>query len=312
MVAVCVTYQPDRGRLGQVLSAIAPQVAELHVLDNSETPAARDAVAECARSAGGRYLGLGGNLGLAAAYNRGIERARAVAATHVLLLDQDSVCGTDMVTQLLRAQQIAEATLEQPVFTAGPGYVDELSGRRSAVLRTGRLTMERAPRAPLPWQQTDMLISSGSLVPLAVFDRLGGFDEGLFIDHIDTDWALRVRHAGGVLLVVHTAAMRHRLGERVQRLWWRHWRVLPVHQSRRLYYIYRNSLLLWRRPHAHWRWVLFDMQRLLVIGAVHLLASGNRRARLGWLLRGLLDGLRGSAGPAPGPRRFGQAGTLST
>jgi len=37
-----------------------------------------------------------------------------------------------------------------------------------------------------------MLVTSGSMIELATWQALGGFDEGLFIDYIDTDYCLRV------------------------------------------------------------------------------------------------------------------------
>src|SRR5690606_27148133 len=44
--------------------------------------------------------------------------------------------------------------------------------------------------------ETDMLITSGSLVNLAVFQKLGGFDENLFIDEVDFEYCLRAKVNG--------------------------------------------------------------------------------------------------------------------
>ena len=141
-----------------------------------------------------------------------------------------------------------------------------------------------------------MLISSGSLIPLPVLERLGPFDEGFFIDHIDTDFCLRANDQQMRLLVASAAGMEHELGHAHQRLWWWGWRELPVHPPLRLYYIFRNSVRLMARPYAHWRWRLFDARRLCVILAVHVVAPGARFARLGMAASGFVAGLRGETG----------------
>jgi len=205
-----------------------------------------------------------------------------------------------MVAALLRGLAPDSAALQalgqqQPPVTVGPWYVDELSGRRSVVLRSktfivGYEPLRGIPSAPMP---TEMLISSGSLIPLSAFAELGTFDAELFIDHIDTDWALRAHQAGHWLAIVPDANMTHRLGDRVLRFWWGRWRLLPVHSPIRLYFTFRNSLWLYVRSHGHWRWILFDLKRLLAVTVIHLLAEGRRWPRVQNIVRGIRDGLLG-------------------
>lgn len=190
-------------------------------------------------------------------------------------------------------------------ITVGPWYVDELTGRRSVLLRSGRWGIRRVP-APivsadadpaelqsLPLMPSEMLISSGSLIPLAAFDELGELDESLFIDHIDTDWSLRAHHVGHWLAVVPQAAMTHQLGDWVMRLWWGRMRLLPVHSPIRLFYTFRNSLWLYREPHAHWRWIAFDLKRLCAVVVIHMVARGPRWQRAKMIGRGLRAGFAG-------------------
>ena len=94
-----------------------------------------------------------------------------------------------------------------------------------------------------------MLISSGALFPREALLELGLMDEGLFIDHIDTEWFLRAKDRGWRVFGVCDAVMDHGLGERTVMVWLGRWRYLPVHQPFRYYYIYRNSVLLYRRSY---------------------------------------------------------------
>ena len=86
--------------------------------------------------------------------------------------------------------------------------------------------------------------------------------------------------------------MSHQLGDRVLRFWWGRFRLLPVHSPIRLYYTFRNSLWLYKLPHGHWRWILFDVKRLCAVTLIHMLASGPRWPRIKMILKGLRDGLR--------------------
>lgn len=274
------------------------------VLDNSVTKTAQAAVVELTnQNQHMSYVGLWGNQGLGIAYNQGVAMARTQGADYVLLLDQDSIVAADMVMHLLHSFASAaerETPAEaQAIAAVGPRYVDRLTGRRSVLLgrrgiSMGRLDDVDSARVAQP---TAMLISSGSLIPLAVLDQLGGFDEGFFIDHIDTDFCLRASAQQLQLLVVSAAGMEHELGHAQQRIWFGRWHELPIHEPSRLYYIYRNSLRLMVRPHAHWRWRLFDLRRLCVILAVHLIAPGPRMARLANVVSGLTAGLLGRSGP---------------
>ena len=315
--AVVVTYEPDAARLQQVLRAVVPQVQYLLVVDNSQTLESRDitalavqAVSETVDSSADPAIELHpaqANLGLSRAYNLAIHRAREVGASHLLLLDQDSLVAADMVDALLRGLRRAEGEacelgMEGEPVTVGPWYTDELTGRRSVILRTGRWLVNyirpaqvasQQELAKMPLMPTEMLISSGSMIPLKVFDLVGELDAKLFIDHIDTDWCLRVKHAGCWMAVVPDAHMRHQLGDHVLRLWLFRWRLLPVHSPLRLYYTFRNSLWLYVRPHAHWRWILFDLKRLCAVIVIHMLAKGPRLPRVKMILRGLRDGIAG-------------------
>jgi len=260
-------------------------------VDNSETEAAqeqiRGAVNKTNSSFGETAIELHKtetNLGLSHAYNIAIGRARRIEASHLLLLDQDSVVADDMVNVLLdgiaRGQiEAAQLGMQGAPVMVGPWYTDELTGRRSVVLRTGRFLVNYVPTpanltaeqlAAMPVMPTEMVISSGSLVAMPAFDALGELDGALFIDHVDTDWCLRVKHSGQWMAVVPDAHMRHQLGDRVLRLWWGRWRLLPVHSPIRLYYTFRNSLL------------------------IHMLAKGPRWPRIQHIFKGLRDGLAGA------------------
>ena len=295
VTAVCVTYAPQLKRLEALLIATKPQVLRVILVDNSEAADDQAAVRQMAVSLGAELLQTGFNEGLAAGLNAGIERALAIdSCTYVLLLDEDSLPAPDMVAQLLKA-----FTDNASLAAAGPNYVDPRAGRPTTFPRFRRFP----PRRALPAQESeifdvDMLISSGSLISRTALQRIGAMDAGLFIDHVDTDWCLRAKSAGLTLKVVKAAAMEHALGERWVRLG--PLRSLPVHNAERLYYVFRNSLLLYRRHHGTWPWIVSDLRRLAVVLLLGVTASGRPGEALTQAIAGTCDALAGRTGARRG------------
>jgi rhamnosyltransferase len=145
----------------------------------------------------------------------------------------------------------------------------------------------------------DFLISSGSLIPLEVLAEVGGMDESMFIDQVDTDWYLRAKSFGYHAIGVCDAVMEHRLGSRTIPLRLLRKRAIPVHSPLRLYYIVRNSLLMYRKPYAPWRWAVYDLKRLLFIIVFFSVASAPRLQNAQKMARGFWDGLLGRKGRYP-------------
>jgi rhamnosyltransferase len=146
------------------------------------------------------------------------------------------------------------------------------------------------------WIDCDLLIASGTLIPAAAWPAVGAMDEALFIDKVDTDWCLRAA-AGWHLIGAPAARLRHRLGQRQIQLWFLGWRRLALHAPFRYHYMWRNGLLLRRRPHATPACRRADARQLRsLLLDFGLLAPEGRLARLGMMARGAWNGWRGRSG----------------
>lgn len=304
MIAVVVTFRPDGAILERVVRAVAPQVHEVVLVDDTgdDGTAAADGVEAAADLAGVRLLRMPDNRGLAAAQNAGIREALARDAGHVLLLDQDSECAPGMVERLrAAADELGRRGVE--LAAVGPRY-RRPDGTTSGFVRFGPWKPRRVHCPPTEsgpgsvegLVEADFLISSGSLIPAAALERVGLMDETLFIDHVDTDWFLRARSRGLRCFGVCDAVMRHALGEGRTRVWLGRWRSVPRHRPFRYYYQVRNSLLLYRRSYAPGRWITGDVIRLLALAVLNLATRGPRLERIRMMLRGLWHGVRGRTG----------------
>ena len=295
VVAVVVTYQPELEVPGRLLDALVPQVSAVVTVDNgSHVDLAAWHLERNANSV--ELLLLGENRGIAAAQNVGIEWARTRGAEFVLLMDQDSIPEPEMVDRLCaNYKDLAEKGV--PVAALGPRYRDSDKGALSKFVKTGILGFTLLDcNSEQCVVEADFLISSGALLPLSVIETVGLMDEGLFIDHVDTEWCFRAKSHGFRLFGVCNAVMTHSLGEQRKGIWFIRRRVVPFHNPFRYYYIYRNSTSLYFRGYMPFNWKLADLSRCLKMAIYFGLVSPNRFACLRMMALGVVDGLKGITG----------------
>ena len=297
IVAVTVCYQPGLSVLRAQLEALEGRVLRHLILDNaSDTPDAIEALVK--EISGTEWFGRTQNDGLGTAHNEGIQRARELGADAVLVLDQDSVPQTDMVSALGTAL-FDRLEDEENVAAVGAHYRGTDSGHASFFVQFKGLRFKKLFCTDADDHSlivADMLISSGCLFSMSALDEIGEMDEQLFIDHIDTEWFLRARHRGWKAYGVCAALMEHGLGEQTVRVWFGRWRHLPVHRPFRYYYIYRNSILLYQRDYIDRRWRRADCLRLFFMFFLFGLVPSGRWQNLKMICLGITHGVRGHRG----------------
>ena len=295
VAAVVVCYFPDQSALQAQVRALAPQVGQVFVIDN--TPSASDpGVAGWLAGERCELIANGRNVGLAIAHNDGISRARAAGHSFVLLMDQDSSPKPTMVARLLDAYEALCASGTR-VAAVGPQWIDRHSGQPAPFVKLGWFGMQQLTcSGGATTIECDTLVSSGCLIPLEVIDRVGPMDSELFIDQIDIEWGLRAQRHGYRLHGACGAILRHGIGERSVRVWFLRWRNVSVHSPLRDYYIARNIVAVFFRRPAPLRWRLFNLRLLLGLLFVMGTQVPPRGERLRMSLRGIADGWCGRLG----------------
>ena len=291
VVAVIVTFQPD-AQLLEELCALRGQVARALVVDNGSEPSR---IASLTNFEGVELVELGVNQGIGAAHNAGIARARELGATHVLILDQDSVPDSEMVARLLEAEAALLAKGAN-VGAVGPVYHDPRLAKSWPFYKMSRFGVKPHPCADSDTVSCDFLISSGTLARVQVLEEVGGMNEGYFLEHVDTEWSLRARARGYRLFGVCDAKMLHALGDDIIAVPFTGQRV-QLYQPYRHYYLFRNAVLLWRERCAVLPWKINEVKRLLKRLVFFSLMVPPRAERLRYMLLGLWHGLLGRTGP---------------
>jgi rhamnosyltransferase len=221
VLAVVVSYN-GRGQIRDTVLALRTQVGHVHIVDNGSLTESLGVLEGLEREANVSVERLGENRGVGYALNRGVERARQMGASWLLTMDQDSLVDGSMISAYQKAiEQYPERICLSP-------------------------TIKNGAKASEEGCEVGYAITSGNLVRLDLYDQIGLYDEGFFIDCLDFDFSLRVRRAGHHIHRISGASMQHQLGEAVE---------LPtlarkyyaLHAPVRRYYMSRNYLYLTER-----------------------------------------------------------------
>ncbi len=292
--SVIVTFSPDPVVLNRVLRSVGPQVDHIVIVHNGG-PTNLSGVFPHSKT---ETVIMDGNKGIGAAQNAGIEKAKRYGATHVLLLDQDSIPSGDMVFKLVNSIRIMESQNKKPA-AVGPRLIDSRDGLDQPFIIFKPFTSIKRSceigKNPA-YIRTDFLIASGTLIPLYVIGLVGRMDENLFIDNVDMEWCLRARRKGYSLFGVCNARLEHAIGDRVIRLWFGEPFNIYTHTALRQYYIIRNSILLYWRRDTPCDWIFGDIFRLMLKTVFLLAFCEDKFGHLKMTFKGVIDGLRGKSG----------------
>jgi rhamnosyltransferase len=295
LAIITVTFNPDVSVLARQLAEL-PADARKVVVDNASRVELRQEIRQLlVDRADILFLQNDANVGLAAALNQGARAALRCApeVRYLLLLDQDSEPGPGEVERLLGA--FVHLAAEHPKLGGvGPRLLDVDTGLQHGFHQiSGWRWIRRYPAEgvsePVP---VAGLNGSGTLMPAAVFAELGGMDESLFIDCVDTEWSFRVLASGYSLYGIPDVRFRHRMGISGMSFWFFGRHVWPYRSPGRHYYLFRNVVRLLRMRHVPPVWKFLAPLKLMATLTVHLLFDRARSAQISQMLRGLRDGIR--------------------
>lgn len=162
------------------------------------------------------------NLGIAKALNQLIDYALDNKTTYLLTLDQDSIFLEESLRELLKYTYLENTALLCPI-------INDLN-RNKMVSFSGQ------------YREIDRCITSGTVMNLELCQKVGYFDEKMFIDYVDFDYCKRVINIGMKIVQVKDSIINHEIGKRSKKKLL-FWIVYPTnHSPKRIYYYSRNIL----------------------------------------------------------------------
>jgi N-acetylglucosaminyl-diphospho-decaprenol L-rhamnosyltransferase len=301
VTAIIVSWNV-RELLEQCIAALlSPEVAEdlmieTIVVDN----ASHDGSAEWARNQPNvQLIALESNSGYGRANNIGLKMARG---KHLLILNPDTVPLTSSLSRLVRFQsENLSAGIVAPRLLNADGSVQRSAFRFPSLLMhaldlyppprwlpgrlrerlagsrlNGRYLEELEARAPF---RIDHPLGACLMLSREAYERVGGFDEDIFMYSEEIDLALRYRQAGWECWQVPGARVVHLGG-----------RSTAQQPDRMRIELWRSRLYLYRKHYSTFtRWVLsalllsrqaIDLVRTLVLAALRRGTRTERRAEL--------------------------------
>lgn len=290
---IIVTYNPSINALKKQINRLLEQVQLIIIIDNGSNNST-ELIKELTGIESQNKITVfenRENKGLGYAQNKGIEIAIKEKATHILLLDDDSLIEENFVSNLLSDY---EALLKPgiKVGAIGPTYYNEETGEQYPITKyVGPFIDRKLPKEePV---EASFLIASGCLIPTSVIQAVGLMNEDFFIDYIDVEWSFRAISKGYKLFATPRAQMNHVIGEKRVSVFGRK---ISLHSPLRKYYLFRNSIFMIKCPYISngykIREIIFNLLRLIV----YLMLSNEKKSYIRYTYHAYLDGFRNKKG----------------
>ena len=226
------------------------------------------------------------NAGIAHAQNIGLLLARQQGRDYAMLLDQDSHL-TEQLLQTVQQRVVEAQSFYTNLAAYGPSIVSEFDGR------VVRAKVQRAVPDEHGFLHSRQIIASGKVIPISVLADIGLMEDALFIDGVDHEWCWRASRKGFRIISDTQVLLRHKQGESRKRVLGMTFKVgSPV----RLYYQYRNILILLRRSYVPLYWKVRNCVALPVRWVINGWCLEQSKERRRYMRQGLTDGLRKRAG----------------
>ncbi len=226
-----ILYNPDVNVIDNI-STYADHIGDLYVLDNSEVPieGLQQALQRFPRA---RYIAHRDNQGTARRLNEAANQALVDGFSFLLTMDQDSSFSPGIFQQYI-------AKIEAWLENNDPA---------------GVFAVNFQPEFVAPSEKPQIVLStitSGSVINLEVFKKVGGYDEGLFLDLVDADYCYRIHAAGHTTVLFSDIILNHTIGQFVTGRSLKNFRKSKrrIHPFVRIYYLVRNSLYLLRKDYV--------------------------------------------------------------
>ena len=268
---VIVTYNSDSRFSQNVHKLISnDNVGDIIISDNSTEK--NSYVHEICKLNKVRLISNGKNLGIGYAQNVGIDYAKTLGYKWVLTLDHDTIVKDSFIKKLHSFLINNDCS---KVAVIGTDYYD-----------VGRKRKKFNNEAPINVATT---ISSGSLINIEVYEKVGKMKAYYFIDQIDNEYCYRVVKQGYEIVILPGIGMEHKLGniemKKICGFEFCLYNQTPI----RVYYRTRN-MIIFMREYKDLKLIINNIKSLLY-DLVRLFFEKNKCSKYAMFFKGLFEGL---------------------
>jgi len=236
VAAIIISYNPDNNLLDSV-NLLINQVDKIIIVDNGSESQKKKNI-NLIKDIDNEKIEVifnEENLGIATALNIGVKEALNQGYNWILTMDQDSKASSNMVKKMLEVYNTIDESERKEILSIFPNFVDE---RIQSIEENSNMDS---------YEYVDADITSGNLLRAEVFDKVGFFDDSLFIDLVDTDFCMRLNEKNIKMIKVRDAILYHSLGESqsVKSIFGKF--NTSNHSALRRYYMTRNRFYTWEK-----------------------------------------------------------------
>ena len=269
VAAVVVLFNPNERQTFDNIMTYVDCVDRLYIVDNGS-----DEVCESLKYIKNtEYIRLKKNMGIAYALNLALEKSSKSGYSWLLTMDQDSSFVHDSCRELVsNVQRHKNVNPNLSLFSAN------YHGKR------------------ISKDNFFKIITSGSIVKISSAVKIGGWNNKLFLDGVDYDFALRLRGAGFEFEIREDILLNHRIGTATD-INFLFFKVKGfIHNPVRTYYCFRNGfyLILTHSPRNPKFGLSMAISMLRYLGKI--IFSPNRFEHLKMIFRGFNDSRKGKFG----------------
>ena len=233
VAAIIVSYNPD-SNLFDSINLLLNQVEKVIIVDNGS----KEKYVKYIKSINEDKIEIilnKENLGIATALNIGVRNALENGYEWILTMDQDSKASPDMVKKMFNVYNSINREERKDILSIFPNFVDE---RIQSIEENSNMNS---------YEYVDADITSGNLLRKEVFEKVGFFDDSLFIDLVDTDFCMRLNEKGIKMIKIRDAVLYHSLGESKTIKGILGSFNTSNHSALRRYYMTRNRFYIWEK-----------------------------------------------------------------
>jgi len=272
---VCVgiiTYNIDE-KIIKVVNSIVDQVDSIVIVDNASENYTFKILDELSKSNKINVIFNMLNVGIAKALNQAVKYAKNNNFDWILTLDHDSVCDENMIKDML--QCAVEYKNIESVGILTPKIYE--INKKDYISKKGFGNKK--------FIKVNDCIQSGSLIKLDVFDKVGCFNEDLFIYHVDFDFCQRLLKYEYDILQCNNVTLFHEEGYKTPKFFCGIKAYYNNYSYSAIYYITRNTIYMCKKYNV------FYFKRIVKDFVYITLFDKERNKKLFFLSKGLHDGL---------------------
>lgn len=215
-----ILYQPDKSIKENIMSYL-PYIEKLYVVDNSMY----ENEALLPKSKKIVYINNKQNLGIAKSLNLACDNALKDGFDFILTMDQDSKFKEKEIGQLV-------------------SYVNNENGDTIGIISPYHNIITKIKKSSEVIDHPLEVMTSGNLLNLKAYQKVGKFNEDLFIDCVDTWMCLNLKKNGYDIIRLNNVILDHKLGNASIKNFFGKKIICSNHAPIRRYYMMRNTLYL--------------------------------------------------------------------